>query len=87
MRILKEISESEPTSSDPIQYSGGVTIISKKILPQEECPIANRLVQYPNGFTCIYHSSVPTAGGPIQYHGGLTSYALFLSEALVPNSS
>ena len=81
------MSESEPTASEPVQYSGGVAVIPKKILPQEECPIANRPVQYPDGFTCLYHRSVPTASGLVQYPCGLTSYALFLSEALVPNSS
>ena len=87
MRLLKEISESEPTASEPVQYSCGVTVISKKQLPQEECPIAKRPVQYPDGFACLYHRSVPAAGRPVQYPDGLTSYTLFLSEALVPNSS
>ena len=87
MRLLKEISESEPTASEPVQYSGGVTVISKKLLPQAECPISNRPVQYPNGFACLYHRSVHAVGGPIQYPSGLTSYTHFLLEALVPNSS
>ena len=84
MRLLKEISESDPTASEPVQYSNGVTVISKKLLPQAECPIANRPVQYPDGFTCLYHRSVPTASGPVQYPSGLTSYTLFLPKALVP---
>ena len=87
MRLLKEISELEPTANKPVQYSGGVTAISKKLLPQAECPIANRPVQYLDGFACLYHRSVPAASGPVQYPGRLTSYSLFLSEALVPNSS
>ena len=87
MRLLKEISKSEPIASEPVQYSGGVTVISKKLVPQEKCPIANRPVQYPDGFAYLYHRSVPAADGPVQYPSGLTSYTLFLSEALVPNSS
>ena len=87
MRLLKEISELEPTASEPVQYSGGVTVIPKKILPQAECPIANRHVQYPDGFTFLYHRPVPAASRPIQYPSGLTSYTLLLPEALVPNSS
>ena len=39
MRLLKEISESEPTASEPVQYSGGVTVTSKKLLPQENAPL------------------------------------------------
>ena len=39
MRLLKEISKSEPTSSEPVQYSGGVTVISKKLLPQVDAPL------------------------------------------------
>ena len=87
MRLLKEILESEPTASEPVQYSGGVTVTSKKLLPQEEYPISNRPVQYHDGFTCLYHRSVPATGGPVQYPGRLTSYTHFLSEALVPSSS
>ena len=86
MRLLKEISKLEPTASEPVHYSGGVTIISKKLHPQAECPITNRPVQYPDGFAYLYHRSVPAAGGPVQYPHGLTSYTLFLLEALVPNS-
>ena len=87
MRLLNEILELEPTASEPVQYSGGITIIPKKIIPQVECLIANRPVQYPDGFSCLYHRSVLAASGPVQYPGELTSYTCFLSEALVPNSS
>ena len=41
----------EPTTTKPVQYSGVVVlIISERFLPQAECPIANRHVQYPDGF-------------------------------------
>ena len=39
MRLLKEILESEPTASKPVQYSGGVTVTSKKLLPHVDAPL------------------------------------------------
>ena len=39
MRLLKEMLESESTASEPVQYSGGVTVTSKKLLPQEDAPL------------------------------------------------
>ena len=43
MRLLKEILESEPTASKPVQYSGGVTVTSKKLLPQVDAPFPTGL--------------------------------------------
>ena len=43
MSILKEISDSEPTGNEPVQYSGGVTVTSKKLLPQADAPLPTGL--------------------------------------------
>ena len=43
MRLLKEILESEPTASEPVQYSGGVTVIYKKLLPEADAPLPTSL--------------------------------------------
>ena len=50
MRILKEISESEPTASEPVQHSGGVTVTSKKLLSQVDAPLPTGLFSTLMGF-------------------------------------
>ena len=50
MRLLKEISESEPIASKPVQYSGGVTVTSKKLLPQVDAPFPTGLFNTLMGF-------------------------------------
>ena len=50
MRLLKEISESESTASEPVQYSGGVTVTYKKLLPQEDAPFPTGLFSTLMGF-------------------------------------
>jgi hypothetical protein len=59
-------------------------LTSKKYPPHVECPISHEHVQYPDGFSKLYHRPIPAANIPIQYPDRLSSYTHFPSNALVP---